>query len=288
MTTPTEIIDDGRKPRLVAPPKACETHSHVFGPADRYPHVPGRKPHVEASLEQYEALLARLGFERGVIVQPSLYSTDNTITLESIAAMGLARARGVAVTTRDVSSQELQRLHDGGIRGNRFYFIVDDFSRDDLAPMAAKIAPFGWHVQVQDDGAWIRDIIPVLEQLPVASVIDHVGRTPAENGVNDPDFQAMLRFFETGKLWIKISAPYLQSTAGPPTYDDVGDKVRALVEVRPDRLVWAANWPHPNFAPDNKPEEADCLDPLLDWVPDEALRNAILADNPAQLYDFGD
>jgi hypothetical protein len=91
--TNTQIIDNGRKPLLIAPPKSVETHSHIFGPADRYPHVAGRKPHVEASLEQYEALLARLGFERGVIVQPSLYSTDNTITLESIAAMGLHRAR---------------------------------------------------------------------------------------------------------------------------------------------------------------------------------------------------
>jgi D-galactarolactone isomerase len=250
--------------------------------------VAGRKPHVEASLEQYEALLARLGFERGVIVQPSLYSTDNTITLESIAAMGLHRARGVAVTTRDVSTKEPQRLHDAGIRGNRFYFIVNDFTRNDLAPMAKMIAPFGWHVQVQDDGAWIRDIIPMLASLPVDSVIDHVGRTPAKNGTNDPDFLAMLRFFETGKLWIKISAPYLQSTDGPPNYADVGDKVRELVKVRPDRLVWAANWPHPNFAPDSKPEEADCLDPLLEWLPDEATRNAILADNPGRLYDFDD
>ena len=119
-------------------------------------------------------------------------------------------------------------------------------------------------------------------------VIVHVGRTPAETGVDDPDFRAMLKVFVTGKLWIKISAPYLQTTVGPPTYADVGDKVRKLVEVRPDRLVWAANWPHPNFPPDNKPEEADCLDPLLDWVPDEQTRNAILADNPAKLYDLGD
>lgn len=284
----TEIIDQGRAPRLKVPPKSVETHSHIYGPFTKYPPRADRKQHVEASLEQYEALLTRLGFERGVIVQPSLYGRDNACTLDAISRMGLNRARGVAVTALDVSATELQHLHDGGIRGNRFYFIVDDFTRDDLVPMAHKVAPLGWHLQVQDDGAWISDIIPILKDLPVDSVIDHVGRTPAANGVNDPDFQAMLRFFETGKLWIKISAPYLQSTAGPPTYADVGDKVRALVKVRPDRLVWAANWPHPNFPPDAKPEEADCLDPLLDWVPDDATRTAILADNPAKLYDFND
>ena len=155
-------------------------------------------------------------------------------------------------------------------------------------PMARTVAPFGWHTQVQGNGSWLVDLIPTLKALPTDVVIDHVGRTPAANGVNDPDFQALLRFLETGKLWVKISAPYLQTTDGPPHYRDVGDKVRAMVSVRPDRLVWAANWPHPNFPPDGKPEEADCLDPLLDWVPDEKARNAILADNPARLYDFPD
>lgn len=117
-------------------------------------------------------------------------------------------------------------------------------------------------------------------------VIDHLGRTPPENGLNDPGFQELLRFMETGKCWLKISAPYLASNDGPPRYADVGAKIKALVSVRPDRLVWASNWPHPNHSPGNKPEEADCLDLLLDWVPDAAIQKAILADNPAKLYDF--
>ena len=285
---PNTVDGKGRVPRLKAPPKACETHSHIYGPFDQFPPRPDRKQHVEASLEAYETLLARLGFERGVIVQPSLYGSDNRCTLDAIARMGLHRARGVAVTTKDVTQQELQQLHDAGIRGNRFYLIVDDFTVDDLKPMAAKVAPFGWHLQVQNDGSWIADLIPAFRDLPVDVVIDHVGRTPAANGVSDPDFQALLRFMETGKCWVKISAPYLQSTDGPPNYTDVGAKVRALVDVRPDRLVWAANWPHPNYPPDAKPEEADCLDPLLEWVPHDATRNAILADNPARLYGFDD
>lgn len=288
MTEPSPINGQGRRPRLVTPPLACETHSHIYGTPEKYPHWPGRKPHVPATLEAYETLLARLGFERGVIVQPSLYGHDNTCTLEAMARMGLDRARGVAVTRKDVTLDELKDLHAKGMRGLRFYFIVDDFTPADVAPMADKIAPLGWHVQVQGDGNWLLDMLPTLQGLPsdVDVVIDHVGRTPAENGINDPNFVALLKFLETGKLWVKISAPYLQSTDGPPHYADVGEKVRALVSVRPDRLVWAANWPHPNFPPDAKPEEADCLDPLLDWVPDEATRNAILADNPGRLYDF--
>lgn len=280
------ITGEGRKPSLIAPPLACETHSHIYGTPEEYPHWPGRRPHVEATLEAYETLLARLGFERGVIVQPSLYGSDNTCTLKAIARMGLERARGVAVTRKDVSADELAELHAAGIRGLRFYLIVDDFTVDDMAPMAQKVAPLGWHIQVQNDGDWIADLAPVLKALPTDVVIDHVGRTPAAGGVNDPSFVALLKLLETGKVWVKISAPYLQTTDGPPRYADVGEKVKAMVSVRPDRLVWAANWPHPNYQPGNKPEEADCLDPLLDWVPDEATRSAILADNPARLYDF--
>ncbi|MEW6335432.1 MAG: amidohydrolase family protein [Thermodesulfobacteriota bacterium] len=280
------VSGDGRKPRLIAPPKACETHSHIFGPADRYPRFPGRKPHYGAPIDAYEAMLRRLGMERCVIVQPSLYSTDNRCTLDAIAHFGLSRARGVAVTKKDIRQSELQQLHDAGMRGLRFYLIVDDFVMGDAREMARRIAPLGWHLQVQDRGDWLAGAIPILEKLPVDIVIDHVGRTPPEKGVNDPGFKALLRFMETGRCWVKISAPYLASLDGPPRYADVGHKVRALVSVRPDRLVWAANWPHPNHTPGNKPEEADCLDVLLEWVPDAALRKAILADNPGILYGF--
>ena len=280
------VSGDGRKPKLQAPPKACETHSHVIEPADKYPRVPGRKPSFSGPLTAYETLLKRLGMERCVIVQPSIYGTDNRCTLDAIAYFGQSRARGVAVTGKDVSHEELQRLHDGGMRGLRFFLLVNDFVMEDAPQMARRIAPFGWHLQVQGRGNWLTDTIPLLRRLPVDIVIDHVGRTPPENGVNDPGFQALLRFLETGQCWVKISAPELASSDGPPRFADVGEKVRALVAVRPDRLVWAANWPHPSHTPGSKPEEADSLDCLLDWVPDAAVRNAILADNPGVLYGF--
>ena len=280
------VTGEGRKPRLIAPPKACETHSHIFGATDRFPRFAGRKPNYGASLEAYEAMLKRLGFERCVIVQPSLYSTDNSCTLDAIERLGQTRARGVVVTRKDIKLDELRRLHQAGVRGIRFYLLVDDFIMSDAPEMAKKIAPLGWHLQVQDRGSWLQESIPMLKKLPVDVVVDHIGRTPPENGVNDPGFLALLRFMETGRCWVKISAPYLASLDGPPHYKDVGEKVQALVAARPDRLVWAANWPHPNHTPGNKPEEADCLDVMLDWIPDQDIRNAVLADNAAVLYGF--
>ena len=283
------VSGDGPKPKLVTPPKACETHSHVYGLPEEYKRFPGRTPDYYAPVEEYEAMLDRLGFERCVIVQPSLYSYDNRCSLDAMAHFGKARARGVAVTKTDVGKDELQRLHDAGMRGIRFFLLEDDFTIQDAPEMAKKVAPFGWHLQAQGDGDWLGEAMPILEKLPIDVVIDHVGRTPPENGVGDPGFQSLLRFMETGRCWVKISAPYLASTDGPPAYADVGDKVRALVEVRPDRLVWAANWPHPGHTgPQDKPDEAGILDLMLDWVPDEKIRNAILADNATKLYDFDD
>jgi D-galactarolactone isomerase len=276
----------GRRPRLVAPPGACDTHSHVYVPRAACPHVPGRTPNLVAELPAYEAMLARLGIERAVVVQPSLYGFDNRVTLESVAAMGASRARGIAVCRPDVTPAQLRALHERGIRGLRFFLLVDDVGLDVIEPMARLCADLGWHVVVQGRGDWLRDALPVLRRLPCPVVIDHLGRTPAEAGVDHAGFRGLLGLMAGGGCWVKISAPYLSSGAGPPAYEDVAPRVRALLETRPDRLLWGANWPHPNSPVGAKPDEADCLDPLLDWVPDDATRRAILADNAAVLYGF--
>jgi D-galactarolactone isomerase len=288
MTDQPRMIDRGRVPRLVAPPGACETHSHIYGPRARYAHHPGRTPDLVADVPAFLAMLARIRFERAVIVQPSLYSFDNTATLDAIAEMGLHRTRGVAVCPPSVTEAQLRSLDEKGIRALRFFLLVDDVGLDDIVAMARKCAALGWHVVVQGRGDWLDEALPVLERLPCPVVIDHLGRTPAQAGASHPGFRRLLRFLESGRCWVKISAPYLSSRAGPPRYEDCGVRVEALVSVRPDRLLWAANWPHPNSPIDDKPDEADCLDVLLDWVPDRSSRKMILADNPAALYGFPD
>jgi len=282
------MVDRGRRPRLQAPPGACDTHSHIYGPKETYPHHPGRVPDLLADVPTYETMLARIGLERAVIVQPSLYAFDNRATLDAIAEMGRHRTRGVAVCRPDVSLPELEDLHAQGIRGLRFFLLVDDVGLDAIEPMSRMCAALGWHVVVQGHGDWIQEALPVLRGLACPVVIDHLGRTPAKAGTDHLGFREMLRFLESGACWVKISAPYITSDAGPPRYEDCAPRVRALVETRPDRLLWAANWPHPNSPVDDKPDEADCLDVLLDWVPDETVRRMILVDNPAALYGFVD
>ena len=278
--------DEGRVPRLRTPPKACDTHSHVYGPRSDYPHVEGREARF-APLEVYRAMLDRLGIERTVIVQPSLYGLDNRCTLDAIAALGQDRARGTAVVTLDTSQEELRRLHEGGMRGIRISHGGDELSPEVAGTLARMIAPFGWVLQIQDSRErWIADAAASLTDLPVPLIFDHLGRTPAAEGAESDEFRAIVKLVETGRVWVKISGPYYSSLQSYPHYQDVAERVRILTDARPDRLLWALNWPHPGLHVEGGVDSAEFLDQLLDWVPDETVRTMILADNPGKLYGF--
>ena len=282
------IAGIGAKPRLQAPPRTCDCHSHIFGPPDQYPCDLRLvdKPPLDASLTDYRATLAHLGIERSVIVHTIAHGFDNARSIDAIKEIGLDKARGVAICPLDVSPDALRALHNAGMRGFRVSMLGGQAALDNLHAIARRIAPFGWHLQIQRDGATALDWLPRLHALPVPVVIDHIARIPP--GIDpdrDPSFQALLRLLETGNAWLKLSGPYYGSAMGHP-YADIAPRLRALVRCRPDRLVWALNWPHPSFAADKKPDAAACLDMLLDGVPDSATRHAILVDNPARLYDF--
>ena len=77
---------------------------------------------------------------------------------------------------------------------------------------------------------------------------------------------------------------YRMSALAAP-FPDMVPYVQALVAERPDRLVWASDWPHVSFK-GVMPNTTDLLDQMLHWVPSEEMRNRILVDNPAALYGF--
>jgi predicted TIM-barrel fold metal-dependent hydrolase len=64
---------------------------------------------------------------------------------------------------------------------------------------------------------------------------------------------------------------------------------QALLRERADRCVWATNWPHPGLHGGGKcgmPNDADLVDQLESWIPDEAMREPLFASNAAKLYRF--
>ncbi|MEE8203083.1 MAG: amidohydrolase family protein [Alphaproteobacteria bacterium] len=275
-----------QRPKLKAPPGACDCHMHFYGPRRRFSYradAPNAPP--PASVDDYRAVRARLGLARTVVVQPSVYGTDNTCNLEAMAELG-AEARGVMVVDTEVSDAELARLTGLGVCGERFYMLGGVLGWDILDEMAARVHDFGWHVQLQLDGRELGEREAALRRLPGTLVIDHVGRFGEPVGVDHPGFRALMRLVEGGRCWVKLSMPYDGSRVGPPNYDDVGVLAKALVRAAPERMLWASNWPHPTVPVSERPDDAVLLDVLLDWVGDDATRHRILVDNPADLYGF--
>ena len=273
------------KPRLKTPHGACDTHIHIYDA--RFPTAPGGPlPPPDALVPAYRRMQERLGLERVVIVQPNAYGDDNRCTLEGMAAFGAA-ARGVAVVKPGVSDAELQRLTTAGVRGVRFMMLPGGPVRWEwLDEMAARVHDFGWHVQLQFDGRDLPKYEAQIRRLPGVFVIDHNGKFLEPVAVEHAAFKSLLKLIDTGRGWVKLSAPYETSKSGPPAYEDVSVLARALVRAAPERMVWASNWPHPSAKREAMPDDADLLDLLLAWAPDEATRNRILLDNPAQLYGF--
>jgi len=274
-----------RRPRLTAPVGACDCHLHVYGPAARFPYAASlRTAPPDNPIEDYLALRRRLGLSRAVFVQPSAYGTDNTCALDAMARAA-PEARGIAVIDPAASDAEIARLDAAGMRGVRFHDMVAGcLPLNALEPMAARLRPHGWHVQIQLDGDGLVDLAPRLAALPVDFVIDHMGRIPVDGGIERAAFKALVRLVDTGRCWVKLSAPYHVSRDGPPTYRDCAARARALVRAAPERLLWGSNWPHPSV--DDKPDDADLLDVLAEWADDEAALHRILVDNPTALFGF--
>ena len=273
-----------RAPRQKAPPLSCDCHFHIFGPFDRFPMSPGRSyTPPEALVPAYLELAGTVGLQRMVVVQASIYGTDNAVTLDAIARFGLHRARGVAVIDDSFGDAALRRMHDQGIRGVRFNMVSGNGTPvEQLQALARRIAPLGWHIQIYAEGAQIQEMADMLAKLPVEVVIDHLGGVKAALGQTNPQFQALLRLLDSGRAWIKLCS-YRASSTGQP-WADTGPNVRTIVAAAADRCVWGTDWPHSQMDP--APEAGVLLDQLFEWVPDAAVRNAILVDNPARLYGF--
>ncbi|MBV9347974.1 MAG: amidohydrolase family protein [Pseudolabrys sp.] len=269
------------QPTLKAPPGTTDCHIHVYDAA--LPLAPTAKfkpPH--APVEDYLAVRKLLGIERTVVVQPTSYGWDNTLTLDTVRRMG-ASARGVVVIDEKTSDAELTRLNGLGVRGVRFFMLPGGvLGWDVLERMAARLAEIGWSITFQMDGRNFPDREAAINRVECDLVIDHTGKFLEPVATDSAAFKSLLRILDNERRWIKLAAPYETSKKGPPYYDDVGVMAKALVRHAPDRTLWASNWPHPNF----KPEHAWMLDMLLDWVPDEKVRQKVLVDNPARLYGF--
>jgi predicted TIM-barrel fold metal-dependent hydrolase len=279
------------------PPGACDCHVHVIGPKARFPLAPDhRYTPKDALAGGLKAMLARLGLQRVVLVQPSFYRTDNACMLDAMAQID--GTRGVAVLPARVSDDELDDLDEQGIRGLRvniatFGKAPADTIRGEIQAAAALCERHGWHVQIFVPAEAIEPLSPLLRALPVATVIDHFGLIAP--GASNGALRAMLALLESGKIWVKISGAY--RIADDPNDARIGPLARALCTANPERIVWGSDWPHtpkhdlrksdPNEElPFQNIDTRGLLDLVPRWLEDDALVQRVLVRNPTRLYGF--
>ena len=270
-------------PRLPTPPNACDTHMHIYEPGYQL-RAEASHPSQPGTLAHYREVQKKLGLTRTVIVAPSGYGADNTCTLEAMAKLG-SSARGVAIVDPAAPDAEIDRLTKEGMRGIRYHMRGGVLTWDTMPRMAARVAAFGWHVQLQCESRELSEHEAIITRLPCDLVIDHMGRFDAATPADDKDWRLLMKLLATGRCWVKLSGPYYGSKSGPPLYADKARIAKELIKAAPERMVWASNWPHPSYKK-NFPDEGKLLDTLAEWTQDEALRKKILVTNPAKLYGF--
>jgi predicted TIM-barrel fold metal-dependent hydrolase len=291
---PCQPPRDATRPKVPPPRDACDTHAHVFGPADRFPYAEDRSyTPPDAPLQKYLGMLDAIGFTRGVLVQGSAHGRDNSAMLDALTREP-KRLRGVAVADTSVSSADLRHWHQLGVRGLRFNHFFRDgqlhyrggVPLSEARMLAPVMEDLGWHLQLWIDVKDLPQTIPILKSLGLPIVIDHMGRTDARAGTGTEGFQSLLRAVDEGWCWAKLSGAHRLSQ-NAPDYADAQPFHGALIDANPERLVWGGDWPHPRVEGE-MPDAGRLFELFQLWTPDQATQHRILVTNPAELYGFTD
>jgi predicted TIM-barrel fold metal-dependent hydrolase len=284
------------------PAGACDCHVHIFGEPQRYPFFAGRAYTPEpATVTDLLKLHQALRIDRVVLVQPSVYGTDNSCMLDALKPLG-ARARGVAVIDDKTPESALDMMGKAGVRGIRLNLATAGISDPSVARQrfqngVERVKARKWHIQINTQPTVIEAISDLVLASPVTIVIDHFGGANAAAGLGQPGYGALLNLVKNGKAYVKISGAFDLMSKQAPDYPDVMPFARALIAANPQRILWGTNWPHPDsnrrpgrkntdIAPPIQTDDGQMLNALAVWVPDPVMRRTILVDNPARLYGF--
>jgi predicted TIM-barrel fold metal-dependent hydrolase len=271
-----------RTPKLKLPPGACDTHLHIYGPQDRFPLSPKRRLEVEdCTLDDVLSLQQALGLSRGLIVQSFQHGHSYEYMLHALSREP-DRFRGVAAPAADITDAELAVLTKAGVIAARY---SPRISPDLDLKMVHRLHDLGWqaHFMLQGEqhvAAWRERILAV----PGKFVIEHMAAPAPEKGIDSIEFRFVRECIDTGRCWVKLSQRFTKMDAFP--FADTLPFIHLLVEQAPERLLWGSDWPHPGYEKIT-PDDAELVDLTAIWIPDEAARNRIFADNPAELFGFG-
>ena len=284
---------------FAVPADACDCHTHIFGDPQQFPFASGRTYTPEpASVAEIRSLHRALRTARVVIVQPSVYGTDNSCTLDAIRQLG-PNARGIAVIDDSISDAALDDMHRGGIRGIRINLATTgqtdpELGRRRFTAAVARMRNRKWHIQMFTQLSVIAALQKEIAGSPVPVVFDHFGGAQASGGVSQAGFDVLLDLVRSGRAYVKVSAPYRGSTS-TPDFADMAPLAKALIAANLNRILWGTDWPHPDTASGKLPTDISPLRQIDDgrvfnqfatWAATERERKAILVENPGMLYGF--
>ncbi len=271
-------------PAFDVPFGAVDTHAHVISLDPAYPLVAERSyTPPPAPEDKYLAMLEALGMTYGVLVQISVYGTNNRYMLD-VLQRHPGRLRGVAVVAPDITDRELETLHEAGVRGLRINVLFGGgIGFAAMEKLAQRIKHLGWHMQFLMDVRDLPELMPRMAKLPVAGVVDHLGHMPVAASLEAPGFVALRRLVTDHGYWVKLSGAYRISDRFQ-TFEDVTPFAKTLIDDAPDRMLWGSDWPHVSLS--RTPDTGRLLNLLPEWAPDPQIRHRILVSNPARLYGF--
>lgn len=225
---------------------AWDCHVHVFDATT--PVLPGHYRPTSRSLAEIESRAAADGVTRLVLVQPSVYGTDNSLMLRALRARG-DRHRGVAVVAPDVTDAQLDDLHGAGVRGIRLNRVSPVGARWDPQDMLRDLAPRlrerHWHVQWYLQRAQLADLVSLQDRTRLTFVLDHLAGIDATTALDDPAWTALAALAERG-AWVKLSGWYRLKASAP--YDAIHSLIRRVAGMFGSNIVWGSDWPHTSLA----------------------------------------
>ena len=289
-------------PFFPVPKGAVDCHTHVFGlPGefgfdDKRSYTPGI-----ASIEDLNRLHKVLDIDKVVIVHPSPYGTDNRCTLNALKVLGPSRARGVAVIDETFSSDQLRVMHLQGVRGVRVnletYGLQDPALAIQILNYTQKlVGPFGWHIQIFSRLPVLVSLAKFIENMQVPLVVDHFCLVNPDLGLNQVGLAVLFDLIASGRVWLKLSAPYRISSN--PDSVEVKNLAKAFINANVERIVWGTDWPHPGGTKQGHLRSKDAMEPfqeindgealnrLADWTTDSKELTKILVTNPSKLYEI--
>ncbi|MES2561990.1 MAG: amidohydrolase family protein [Pseudomonadota bacterium] len=270
----------------------CDTHLHIFGDRQKYPLLAElRSEPPDAPIERFLKEAQAEGVTRMVFDQPSHYGLDNSCMLDAIATVGLARARAIAAVDADtVTDSALQALDARGVRGIRVNFGYRSTDRaitaqatQEAMKLAPRAAALGWHLEFLVPNWALKELIPVLENLPCDFSVGHMGVFAAALGVKQEGFADFLRLHARGRCWVKFTGVYRISKLAD--FSDIAPLAQAFVANNPERIVWGTDWPFLSHL--DAVTYPQVMRLFEHWVPDTVNQRKILVENPARLFGFG-